>query len=394
MKPIKCNLKMIGIALITFQTCAFADHTVSFTANVADRSVEAAYEMGDVVPVTFYIYSQGTAGIVGMEFELAALSDDVLIHDITFAPAFSEVMGRPEPVFPVSRFKTVRVQALADFDPILGAQGAPVPFATVELEMLTDRSIPSALSITARGTLTDGAAERTTVIDPATTQYDGRAGRNTLGVINLGEAAAGGELGGTGALGGAGAVDGGGLLGGGAGAFGEMTSLAAPHGQIADVSLELREVGGEAVVGALVSGREYEVHYHTEVPQVNDYGLYVMTAPGGQGISVATQTADGPWAATEYFSFQDASAEPIELAAVLYYPAGYVNTQFIWSMFPPAAEGEGGGADAVTGGPAGHLCNIIPAAPGDIILTLSMAWFGDATPELVTMESRAAFTVE
>ena len=112
-----------------------AGQRVAVTSDIAGNAIEGSFEVGDVVPVTFSINSDGEPAILGVRFQLWCRDDAVSIRSISFNPAFSVVLGDAEPVLPASCFRTVRVQPADDVDGMLGANGDPVVFATVELEV-------------------------------------------------------------------------------------------------------------------------------------------------------------------------------------------------------------------------------------------------------------------
>ena len=317
---------------------------VAVTSDIAGNAIERSFEVGDVVPVTFSVNSDGEPAILGVRFQLCCRDDALSIHSISFNPAFSVVLGDAEPVLPASCFRTVRVQPADDVDRTLGANGDPVAFATVELEVLEATDFRSALDVQARCALVGAVPAVTTV----------------LGVESSGRGRARGK------------VD-----------VANRRPTPSWTEQQAPLTFEVQPVGGGAAVTVLAPNTTYELHYQAGYGHLNCYLLMAVTTSSDQGLSGAAPPAGGGWSPPEDFGFSDVEAE---LGHLLEWgPEGDFLTHMVYDLW------QGTNRHA---GPRDHLCNFTTQSAGELTLDLFMYWYDRTEHHCVWMRSEAEFLVQ
>ncbi len=358
MKP-KCT-SIVALILLGATGSVFgASGEVRITAETAGRSVEADYAAGDVVPVTFYISGEPGIGFFGVEFEIAARARDVRITDVSFNRALSQVVGEPEPELPARRFKTVRTQPLDSIDHRFGADGEPVPFATVELEMRSIRPIESAVTVSARGSLLGDAPGRTVVLEASTTAHHRGRGTNQLTILNQNPDAP------------------------------PVTDAAEATPwtrDVASVTLEVLEPGTRTPVTSLVASRTYELHYAATGGGAFGYALYTVAPSTDPQLVSVVPPSRGPWADTGLFSVERAGDAGSGPAPAPGYREGYYRVETVRDLVLPSAE--------ATAEDHGHLFSFVAAEVGELILEFHM-WQPDyRTLNVVEMQTDLVLAVE
>jgi hypothetical protein len=250
-----------------------------------------------------------------------------------------------EPLEPVQRFHVLRIQPTDAINHVLGANGQPIRFATLYVEVTRDVAFTSALRIRAHGSLV------------------GQPGRRT---IVFGDEASRG--------------------------FGRITFRGLPGPQPppyttvdAPALLALTPVGGGAPVFTLAPHTSYEVRYLAGHPLVHGFVLFSISqgAPD-QSIEAAVAPPWGSWSEPEDFSFISLPATGAPPVPAFGYPEGYFRYALVSADL---------GSQDTHAGPHGHLCTITTQAPGQLHLHLFMWYRNEGLRIMVSMEARGEFTV-
>jgi hypothetical protein len=152
----------------------------------------------------------------------------------------------------------------------------------------------------------------------------------------------------------------------------------------ADLSFELRPVGGGEAVTTLAPHTTYEVYYAAATEQVGFYLLIAVAGSSAQGLTGAAPPAVGDWSGAGHFLFRNAAAEAGAPVPAPEYGQGWYRTHSVSDDFFPAAD---------TAGSAGVLCTITTGEPGELALELYMDWADPETFRLVMLQAQATLTV-
>jgi hypothetical protein len=153
----------------------------------------------------------------------------------------------------------------------------------------------------------------------------------------------------------------------------------------ADLSFELRPVGGGEAVTTLAPHTTYEVYYAAATEQVGFYLLITVAGSSAQGLTGAAPPVTGDWSGAGHFLFRNAAAEAGAPVPAPEYGEGWYRTHSVSDDFFPAAD---------TAGSAGVLCTITTGEPGELALELYMDLVADPdTFHLVMLEAQATLTV-
>jgi len=153
----------------------------------------------------------------------------------------------------------------------------------------------------------------------------------------------------------------------------------------ADLSFELRPVGGGEAVTTLAPHTTYEVYYAAATEHVGFYLLIAVAQSTAQGLTGAAPPTAGDWSGAAHFLFRNAAAEAGAPVPAPEYGEGWYRTHSVNDDFFPAAD---------TAGSAGVLCTITTGEPGELALELYMDWADPDTFHLVTMAAQVQVAVE
>jgi len=348
---------------LLFVASAHGESQIIVSSDIAGNKIKRSLGVGEIVPVTLYVQSDGNAPVLGMSLDLSCASEAVRIRGVAFNPVFSVVLGRAgEPTLPASHFRTVRAQAARQVDRQLGT-GAPTWFARVELEVVGGTAFESALAVRARGVLLGAPAVTTTVLGTSCANNAPATGRIAIASGTNNTAAAGAES----------AV---------------LSDSVASHEpdwteEQSSVAFEVRPPGGGKPVTTPAPYTTYELWYETPCQRVNELVLTVGAASPGAGLTDARPASDGPWAGVEAFAFATAGSDGGSVAGRdgMAVPATHWVDGF-WF------DGKG------YGGPQGHLCNFTTGSPGKLRFELFMDWTDPGTRQCVWMRSVADYVVD
>jgi hypothetical protein len=245
------SFKSISSALIALLIADHAIADVRLTSDAPSGAMADVFSSGDLLSIDFYLFQDADAPLFGAEFSVTAATGDLRIRSVTFNPAFSAVLGEESAATPNASsngaVEAARVQPLGGINQNLGADGSPVHFATVELEVLTDAPFESALIVRARGALVGEIPDSTIVLGNPSGEDGWGVGR--IEIVNSSDGA-------------------------GDQATGEQVNWT---GEQASAEIEIRPASGGAAVTALAPNTEYEIHYHA-----GDQGA---GGSGGQGVN-------------------------------------------------------------------------------------------------------------
>jgi len=154
----------------------------------------------------------------------------------------------------------------------------------------------------------------------------------------------------------------------------------------ADVSLEVRPVGGGDPLTVLAPDTTYELHYQAGYDRVNAYVVFAVATSADQGFADAAPPAAGDWSTARDFQFVDIEAELGGLVPAHGYPEGYFRYQMAYDDFWLDTEGYAGSQ--------GHLCTFTTQSPGELNLQLYMCWLDNDQFEDAEMYTQAQYVVE
>ena len=359
---------MAGLVLAV---TARGENRVFVGCDVADQAVAQEFVASQVVPVTLYASRADGSPIFGVDLDVAVTTPDVRIASVTFDPAFARSLGSGNTELPGAHYHAVRVQPLRNLDRTLGADGAPIPFAMIELEVLNGAAFTSALEITARVALIGAVPETTTVLGVESTSRAPRPGRITI--INTAPAAEteGAMLNGLNAAG---------------PSEGDTPESDPWTTETASLALEVQPLGGGEPLTVLTPDTTYELHYAAGYKRVAWYVLFAVATSADQGFAAVTAPESGDWSSAGDFSFVNMDAEPDGPTAAPNYPDGTYRQQMASADFWPETTDYAGSQ--------GHLCNFTTGSTGELNLELYMAWIDEAAFQSVDMQTQVTFVVE
>ena len=358
--------RFVSLALVVGLASALPSKgslSADVTADVAQQGVEQVFAAGDHVLITLHVTSTNKTSIFGVDLDVTVTTPDVRIVSVTFAPAFAHSLGAVDAALSGPRVHAVRVQPLRDLDRTLGADGAPIPFATLELEVLNGAAFESALEISARVALIGAVPETATVLGVESTARAPRPGR--IAIINT-----------------APSVEPEGAMPNGS----NGTEPDPWTTEAASLALEVQPLGGGEPLNVLAPDTTYELHYQTGYERVAWYVLFAVATSADQGFAAVTPAASGDWSAAGDFSFVNMDAESDGPTAAPNFLDGYYRQQMASADFWPETT-EYAGAQ-------GHLCNFTTGAAGELNLELYMSWIDEAAYHSVDMQTQATFVVE
>jgi len=329
-----------------------AQDLVRIATDLGPNTLDQVFGAGDLAPVTFYVSGDGQAGVFGVDFDIRSVSDDVRIASVTYDPAFPAALRGRDQTFPTLRVHTVRTQRLRRVDRALGARGQPVPFATVELEVLNDANFESALQVEARGTLVGQAPSGTNVL--GTVSDEGRAARTAIPVINARP----------------------------------VPVPPAPDPWIVDfaaATMEVRPIGGRLPVSTLAPNTTYELHYDATQGGITGYILFAVGTSEGAPLATAAPPDSGAWSDTGWFTFEPLGARLNAAAPAYGYPDGLYRYALLGDDLVP-------GVDTL-GRATGHLCNFTTGEAGLLGLALILYAEDFDTYDIVEMATFAQLPV-
>ena len=250
----------------------------------------------------------------------------------------------------------MRVQPLRAIDRTLGTDGAPVPFAMVEVEVVNGGAFQSALTVRATGALVGVIPQATTVL--GVTPGGRRRATATIAIVNTQP----------------------------------VPGLAPSPGQedpwtrqTADLALEVRPLGGGDPVTTLAADTAYELHYSAGTSDVNGYALFAIAGLDGQSIAQATPPSTGDWSDTDLFVYMDITDDPSQEWGAPGYEDGYYRYDLVSDDLWPCVDS--------CAAPLGHLCDFTTEGPGWLTLQLIMYQDDLESRLVVEMEADAEFEV-
>ncbi len=333
------------IAVSTFGVPAFSQDVINITADVTEQRVEGEFQTGDIVPITFYVSSEGEVGLFGVEFGVAAATEDVRIASVSINPVFSRVFDRSGPPLPGSRFRAICLQARDTVDESLGSTGQEIPLATVEIEILSDTRFRSALRVRARGALIGGEDAVTTLM--GTPQTGQRPARGRIRIVS--------------------------------------SHPEPPADPVGEINLLVKPFGAGEAVSVLEPDTPYRLFYAVDSPRVNNFVLFMVGTTPDDGFDVAAPTS-GRWSSSDGFELidlEETARGPVRDGS---YPEGYY--RYVMATNELFEE------DGDFAGRVGRLCDFVTGAPGEFNLHLYIWWDDPTGEEITQMETRATFPVE
>ena len=124
-------------------------------------------QSGEILPISFSLSTDSDAPLFGVDFEVAAATEDVRIAWADSPPGYFDGLELAGGALPADRFRAVRGQRLGAIDRSLGADGAPVPFVTIGVEVVNPAPFESALEVRAIGALVGRVPQGTSVLGEA-----------------------------------------------------------------------------------------------------------------------------------------------------------------------------------------------------------------------------------
>lgn len=137
---------------------------VALSSDVESGAISQDFNGGDIVSISLFLEQDSDAALFGAELVVEVASSDLLVRSVAFSRSLSEALGDDSAVLPGRRFTATRTQQLRAINRSLGTNGAPIHFATVELEVVDGQGFESALIVKARGALVGRLPESTTVL--------------------------------------------------------------------------------------------------------------------------------------------------------------------------------------------------------------------------------------
>lgn len=281
--------------------------------------------------------------------------------DVGFATATG--VGPFESVHEASEGSVYRIEAsqrLGRLDTTLGFNSEPVDFATIELEILTNRPFESGIWVS--GTVTEIGGQPT----PATMEFVGEQPEGG-GVITSSD---GKRL----------------FIPIRCAAPDPVPSSEIPLAQWTTESdpltLSIQPAGGGAAVTTLTAGSEYELHYDAGENEVDSYVLFFAGEDASHSISELARAGSGDWADTGYFS-GDLAAPNASAEGGL--PGGFQRNAQVFDMHAPGAE---------RAASTGHLLNFTPQSAGSLGVELYMQMLDPENGRSVEMQKSMVLDVQ
>jgi hypothetical protein len=356
------------------------------TPEISQGAVSAEFQARQLVDVAVALSAEETGGVLGGELALVAGSTDLAIHSISFAPAFSEGATAISPVMaaavsadvssngplgetgaevaasatlPGSSYQTIRTQPADALDRTLGADGQPVQFATVTLEILNSRPFESSLAIYWRGAaiappVEDAAAASGEGGESIAPTFSDEVQRSVIKIVNTAPAPA--------------------------------PQPPADVWETANTNVTLTAIDpatGEAA-STLIAGETYALHYDAQGEAVTGYALFVVAEDVGHAIASAVPPDDGPWGQSALFSFSDTIADYGYAPSADGYPNGF------WRY---AAVSDDLMLSGSAGAATGHLFDFVPESAGTLRMQMFMRRFDAANQRVVEPKAQVEFAV-
>lgn len=148
----------------------------------------------------------------------------------------------------------------------------------------------------------------------------------------------------------------------------------------AEVTFEVRPVGGHYPATVLLANSEYELHYRAESDAVH---FYILVAVGDSlevGLEAAEPPSAGDWAGTGNFIWADARKDADAPVPAIGYDEGYYFLNLA--------------ADTGLSGPEGHSVSFTTGSAGELFLDLLMWWDDEDARSSVLMQARKRYIVE
>lgn len=311
-----------------------------------EPQVEQVFDVGERVERTFYVSSDGDAGVFGVDFSIDCEGIGLRIASVQFAPQFSIPVGPQRVELPAKRLHVQRMQSPRFMNRSLGANGNDVPFATVEFEVLTDGPFTAEAAVCSRVSLIGEVAKRTSVLGSRSANNRSRTGESRI-------------------------------------EFKSSWNRNDWTYDVASLAIELRDPNSGLAVTSLQVGETYEVHYASSFNGSTDFNLYVVSdVPGARVTASAAPT--GRWASAAHFS--DATIDDAIQADG--FAQGYEWRQAIGDFFWPKTN-----TQATARASQGMLCEITPTVEGDLHLQLHMMWMDPVQAEFVDMWAVGSYAV-
>jgi hypothetical protein len=253
----------------------------------------------------------------------------------------------------------MRTQSADALDRTLGADGVPVQFATVTLEILNSRPFESSLAIYWRGAAIappadDAAATSGEGAEPIAPAFSDEVQRTVIKIVNTAPAPA--------------------------------PQPPADIWETANANVTLTAIDpatGEAA-STLIAGETYALHYDAQGEAVTGYALFVVAEDVGQAIASAVPPDDGPWGQSALFSFSDTIADYGYAPSADGYPNGF------WRY---AAVSDDLMLSGSAGAATGHLFDFVPESAGTLRMQMFMRRFDAANQRVVEPKAQVEFAV-
>lgn len=334
--------------MFSFTNLCPAAPGVRITADVPDNLLNQRYAKGDVVPVTFSVSSAGAEGVFGAELDIRTKGRKVRIRSVSVNPAFAATHEDTSANLPARQLTIARSQAVESLDRTLGANGASVPFATVELEMLTNLPFAAAVDVEARAALIGKAPETVNVLGMESQNRKRRAGRNRssgrLAVLSGKAIPENGNL------------------------DDAMTNHVPWTYDSASITLAAYQPGGSQPVTAVTAGQTYELRYDAGQQDVNGYILFTAAPTTTQRLATVAVPSTGPWSNNDEFVADLTHNTPEADMSVVGLATGYEANDMISNVREASRE------TALNG----TLFTFTPAEAGELNFALT-AWSIDET---------------
>ncbi len=353
----KANGSAIHLAFVfCAASTAWGQGVVNITADVPDVGIERVLAAGEIIPITLWIDSDAGVPLFGVDFEVAADTDDLRIAAVAFTPDFPEGLGGDNPDLPADRFRAVRLQQPRGLDRSLGADGAPVPFAVIDVEVLNGGPFNSALTLGATGALVGQLSTGTTVLGNRPKDRGPTAAR--IPIRNTAAA---------------------------------PTPFPAPDREpwttsTAPLTLQVRSLGGRTPLTTLEPYTTYELHYLAGSGDVTGYVLFAIGPAGEDCLASAIPPPSGEWSNSGLFLAADVEWLMGYAVPADGYPDGFNRYYLVTDELPNESD--------VPAGSRGHLCDFTTGPPGTLDLHL-MVWSSDfEARHLVDMQEEAQYMVD
>jgi len=361
---------LIGVAAIT-PGIVYADVIAELGAPAAGPP--SGYSAGDVITVPLALNSPDSR-IAAVELEVHCPADAVQINGVEFDDAFPLVLSKNGAALPAQRYSAVRGQAIDDVLQPNAVAGGDQPFATISVEILTDKPFQAAVEITVRAAVA-GRRQPATLIRTT----DGR--ESASGTIRIPITSRG-------------AIDGGAVSNLDGPAFSPSSFLPGTNGTFVplvllptdSVAVEIRPVGGGRPTTILEADTEYELHFDAGDIPIHEYSAYAVAETPSESPSAAYPSSIGPWSDTNEFTVVDPLERYGEPGPARGFRSG------LW-RYLQVADSQPSDLPS-TGTIRGHLFNFVTGEPGELNLHLYFLHVDLIGGTFAELETKVALTVE